>query len=160
VRVTRQRLVSLAFFSVLAASFVPIVQCQIDCIEPRPIIVNGIRGQVFDPSGVPIPNASALLLRAGKPTSKLRTDKQGRFQEASDAGTDAIQVSAPGFETLHFRIEDGSDVSRASPPKLIRIVLGLPGLNCAWATTSEKEFRREISNNNKRLQESVKNNAT
>ena len=155
-----QRLAVFALFPGLVSAFVVAAHGQVDCVEPRIISAANIQGQIFDPSGISIPEASVTILREDKEVTKLKTDKEGRFYVESREGIYRLKISAPGFEASQFRVRVRRHSLGLQRSPTIRILLGLPSLNCAWATTREKEFRREVRNNNERMQRNIQDNAT
>ena len=125
-------------------------QAQVDCVEPNLIKVSQIHGQVFDPSGVPIPNASVRLSREQETLSTATTSDSGKFTIEADPGRYDLRISARGFDSLHFQVQ----VRRSSPfapqHSPIRAILSVAHISCSWATTSNKEFQRELKISRKR----------
>jgi Carboxypeptidase regulatory-like domain len=125
---------------------------QVDCVEPATLKVSQIRGQVFDPSGVPIPGASVSLGHGNSALSNIKTNSDGSFAFTAADATYDIRVTEQGFEPLHFRLQLHREPQQLIGKRTLWVILGLPGSSCSWATTRHKEFKHLISDFRKKDQ--------
>lgn len=123
---------------------------QVDCVDPNLIKVSRIHGQVFDPSGVPIPDATISLSREDKAVSTVKTGTTGDFSFKAPVGVYAVRISATGFDQLNFQVRNGADLSSLFRGSDIRAVLSIARVSCPWATTSNREFQRSLKESRKR----------
>lgn len=84
--------------------------------KPEPINTDSVRGEVLDPAGQPMAQASLTLRRLDKAGSTaLQTDVFGRFASGGldPAGAYAVSVSLPGYEPAEvaLRSTDGKPAS-------------------------------------------------
>jgi len=64
------------------------------------------------------------------------------------------------FQTSQTELNVGEDLIGLVHPSDLHVILGLNGSDCAWVTTSQKEFKQIVNSNKKRSEESVQRNAT
>jgi hypothetical protein len=116
----------------------------IDCIVQKQLVVPRVQGQVFDATGIPVPNAVVSLKQDGKPAVDVKTDAEGRFYFKVQAGQYSLKASYPGFEVTTAELEVGNDAVNLIHPTALKVILALPGINCPWVTTSNKEFKELV----------------
>jgi hypothetical protein len=119
----------------------------IDCIVQKQLVVPRVQGQVFDATGIPVPNAVVSLKQDGKPAVDAKTDAAGRFYFKIQAGQYNLKASYPGFEVTTAELEVGEDAVNLIHPTALKVILALPGINCPWVTTSNKEFKELVHKN-------------
>ena len=112
-----------------------------------------LQGTVYGPSGVPLPQILVRVMRDGIPVNQAQTDSKGRF---------AFKTIAPGSVVLHIQFlgSKSLDVNTRMVHSLglfhtahLRIVLGLSGTKCSFATTSTKLYKDQMKRYNKQLEE-------
>jgi hypothetical protein len=116
----------------------------IDCIQQRRLVVPRVHGQVLDSSGVPVSGAVVSLTPDGNPAMQTKTDSMGRFDFKASSGSYVLKAEYPGFEITTAELEVGKDALNTLHPTALRVILGLPGINCPWVTTSNKEYKELI----------------
>jgi hypothetical protein len=112
-----------------------------DCIEQRKLAVAHVKGQVFDPHGVPVPEAVVSLWPDGRSTVQLKTDAKGFFQFKVEPGNYILKATYPGFELTTAELAVGTDILGVFHSPSLNVILALPGMNCPWVTTSNKEIK-------------------
>lgn len=139
----------------------PSLRAQVvDCVNPASMRISRIRGQVFDPSGQPIPEANVVVLHDKKQVELAKGDSDGRFDVSVPSGEYSLKASFPHFQSLNVEVHVGADVPTIAHPTTLYVILGLAGSFCSWATISKRDFQREISVNNRRIDEAAHRNAT
>jgi len=123
------------------------------CVTPSRIQVARLRGQVFDPSGTPIPLSVVSVSRAGQAVSNTKSDENGRFDLTVPVADYDIRIESPGFMTLSVSVNVGKDLRTLIHPNSLMLILGLGGTKCGFATTSNKQFRDEVNRFKQRLKE-------
>ncbi|HEV2174692.1 MAG TPA: carboxypeptidase-like regulatory domain-containing protein [Nitrospira sp.] len=116
----------------------------VDCIEQKKLIVPRVQGQVFDPTGIALPDAAISLWPDGRPIVQLKSDAKGQFYFKVESGHYILKATYPGFAITTAELEVGKDVVSILHPEALRVILALPGLNCPWVTTSNKEFKELV----------------
>jgi hypothetical protein len=149
-----------AAITAVAVSAPLVASPQIDCVYPGRVSVSRVQGRVFDPFGVVVPGVVITLVDEHNMTLQTTTDAQGRFHLAASPGKYLFKAIFPMFQISHTELSVGEDLVGLIHPSDLHVILGLDGLDCAWVTTSQKEFQQIISSNNKRLKETVQNHAT
>jgi hypothetical protein len=81
------------------------------------------------------------LISDAKLTIQATTNATGQFSFKVDSGHYAIRASYTGFEVTTAELEVGTDVLSLFHPTALRVILALPGVNCPWVSTSNKEFK-------------------
>jgi hypothetical protein len=119
-----------------------------------------VRGVVVDPTGVPL--SDAIVSLSGDTNSKFETksDAEGGFSLRVPDGHYTFKVEMKMFAGPEIGLDVSRDVANVIHPKYLKVLIGLPGSFCPWVTTDDKQFKYEIAENKKRLQESAKKNAT
>jgi len=136
-------------------------RAQSKCSAPGTIFVSVISGQVFDPHGLPIPNAVVHLEKGTSPPIDTHTDARGKFYVRHGYGWYTITVKSPGFQDTIIPIKAGPDVRADFHSSTLKVILGLHlDENCIPATTSKSVFHRMIEANNKNIKGAEQQNAT
>jgi hypothetical protein len=151
---------SLVIAAVVYASSSAFAQGIVDCVYPGRVAVSRVQGQVFDPFGVAVPGVFVSLRNEQSSTLQTKTDDNGHFQIAAPPGEYSFTAVLSMFQTSQTTLSVGKDLVRLVRPDGLYVILGLNGSDCAWVTTSQKEFRQIISSNKKRSEESAQRNAT
>jgi hypothetical protein len=116
----------------------------VDCIEQKTISVAKIRGQVFDPTGVPIPGAKIKVVADDKSESISNSDENGRFEINSPSGHYKLSVAFRGFETTNAELGVRPDLLSIFHSSALKVILVVGSLDCPWVTTSNKEFKEYV----------------
>lgn len=119
----------------------------VDCIVQPKIAVSRVRGQAFDPQGVPVPNVTISAERDLSAIIKSKTDSNGRFDLKLPDGTYRLRAELVGFEITTADLEVGRDLFTLLRPRSLKVILALPGYNCPWVTTSERVLRESTRKN-------------
>jgi Carboxypeptidase regulatory-like domain len=116
----------------------------IDCVMQGKLVVSRVQGQVVDPNGAPVSDARISLSRDGQETIQSKTDAYGRFKLNVQSGSYTFMAELRGFEVTSAELEVGRDIANLFHPTALRVILALPGMNCPWVTTSNKELMRMV----------------
>jgi hypothetical protein len=122
--------------------------------------VSRVRGRVFDPFGIVIPGVSIKLVDNQDTSLQTTSDARGYFRLAARPGEYSFKATFQPFQTSQAELDVGEDLVSLVRRSDLKVILGLGGSDCAWVTTSQKEFRQIISSNEKRVKESAEKNAT
>jgi len=114
----------------------------VDCVMQPKLVVSRVQGQVFDPYGVPVPGALIALSHDGVQQAQATTDANGKFALSVPSGTYHFWAELRGFEVTTADLEVGRDVANLIHRKTLKVILGLPGMNSPWVTTSNKELKQ------------------
>jgi hypothetical protein len=137
-----------------------IAAAQVDCVSPRTLKVSRVQGQVFDITGNALPGVVVSLVQEGKPTAQFHTGSNGEFQFKATPGRYILQAEVPAFQRASVELNVGRDLGNLFHPSTLRVIIGLYGSFCPWATTSNREFQKMVRDNNRRLKENAEKNAT
>jgi hypothetical protein len=143
-------------FWIIASSAV----AQVDCVGANALKVSRVQGQVFDITGMAVHGAVVSLVKEGKSTAQFRTGASGQFQFNAAPGRYVLKAEAPVFQRSDVELIVGRSLSNLFHPGTLRVILGLGGLFCSRATTSNWEFQKMVRTNNRRLKETEETNAT
>jgi hypothetical protein len=121
------------------------------CPSPPEMNLSRIQGMVYGPSGIPIPKILVQALQNGKIVAQTQTDDRGKFELKVAPGNYDVHLQYLGYKSmdLNVRVGHGGGFHSAR----IRIVLGLSGARCSFATTNRKQFKDEIKRYGRQLQE-------
>jgi hypothetical protein len=124
------------------------------CPEPSALNLSHLQGTVYGPSGVAIPQIQVRVERDGKLVSQIQTDDKGRFDFKVEPGNYVVHLQFLGPKSMEMNVRIGHGFRggffRAAR---LRIVLGLSGARCSFATTSAKQFKDEMRRYRDRLVE-------
>ena len=135
------------------------VFCQSDCIGYKNLVVSKIEGRVFDPSGVPIPNALVTVTRNADMGVSDTTDANGSFSMPSTSGEYKVHAALAGFESAFAIIEVRHGLTSIFHRKSLWLILGVGGAEpCPTSTTSRAEFLKIIDEYNKKQNSGNKQN--
>jgi hypothetical protein len=137
-----------------------IAAAQVDCVSPKPIKVSRVQGQVFDITGKAVPGVVVSLVQEGKPTAQFHTGLNGEFQFKAANGQYVLKTEVPAFQSTSVELIVGNSALSHFHPSTLRVIVGLYGSFCPWATTSNREFQKMVRANNQRLKEHAETNAT
>ncbi len=100
---------AIPILAVTAASQAPASAAQQPASSSTTTTTGTLRGQVTDPSGAVVANATVAVLVSGGPTHSATTSKAGNFEIANlPPGTYTVTANAQGFAVY---IQDGVDVA-------------------------------------------------
>ena len=133
---------------------------QVGCVSPRTLKVSRVQGQVFDITGNVVPGVVVSLVQEGKPTAQFHTGSNGEFQFKVAPGLYVLKAEVPAFQSTSVELKVGRDLWNLFHPSTLRVIVGLYGSFCPWATTSNREFQKMVRANNQRLKEHAETNAT
>ncbi len=136
------------------------VAAQVDCISPKTLKVSRVQGQVFDITGAAVPGGVVSLVQEGKSTAQFRTGASGEFQFKTAPGRYVLKAEVPAFQSTSVQLEVGRNIGNLFHPSTLRVIVGLNGSFCSWATTSDREFQKIVRANNQRLKEHKETNAS
>ena len=133
---------------------------QVDCVSPRTLKVSRVQGQVFDITGNAVPGVVVLLVQDGKSIAQFHTGSNGEFQFKTAPGFYVLKAEVPAFQSSSVELKVGRDLGNLFHPSTLRVIVGLYGSFCPWATTSNREFQKMVRANNQRIKETAEKNAT
>ena len=133
---------------------------QVDCVSPRTLKVSRVQGQVFDITGNAVPGVVVSLVQDGKSTAQFRTGAMGQFQFKAAPGRYILQAEVPAFQRASVELNVGRNLGNLFHSSTLRVIVGLYGSFCPWATTSSREFQKMVRANNQRIKETSEKNAT
>jgi hypothetical protein len=117
----------------------------VDCVIQPKLVVAKVHGQVFDPSGVPVPGALIVLSHDGVGQAQTTTDANGTFALNVPSGNYHFRVELRGFEVTTAELEVGRDVASFVHRKTLKVILALTAMNCPWVTTSKRELKQTVN---------------
>ena len=121
------------------------------CPEPQEFGMKKLQGTVYGPSGISLPQIHVLLSREGKFVAQTQTDSSGKFEFKIAPGLYDVELLFFGSKAMDLKVRVGRGHGFHSAR--LRIVLGLSGTRCGFATTSSKEFKQAIKRFEGQLQE-------
>ncbi len=133
---------------------------QIDCITPAKLSVSQVRGQVFDPFGIPVSDATVSLVSRNGKSLETTSDETGRFALDAPLGLYFLKVEQQGFALSSTELYVGRNLWTTIHRQELRVMLGFAGSYCPWVTTSKREFLTAVQANIKRLKDTFQTNAT
>lgn len=133
---------------------------QVGCVSPRTLKVSRVQGQVFDITGNAVPGVVVSLVQEGKPTAQFHTGSNGEFQFKVAPGLYVLKAVVPAFQSTSVELEVGRNLWNSFHPSTLRVIVGLYGSFCPWATNSNREFMKMVRANNQRLKEHAETDAT
>ena len=112
-----------------------------------------LQGTVYGPSGIPVPQVVVQVLRDGKQVAQAQTDDKGKFAfKGITSGNVLVHVQFLATKSLDLNVRVSHRVEFFRSARL-RIVLGLSGTRCSYASTSAKQFKNEMRRFKTRLEE-------
>jgi Carboxypeptidase regulatory-like domain len=116
----------------------------VDCVMQRKLVVARVQGQVFDPSGIPVPGVLVALSRDGMQIAETTTGPNGKFALNLASGSYHFRAKLRGFEATTADLDVGRDIANLVHRKTLKVILALPAMDCPWVTTSNKELRQLV----------------
>ena len=116
----------------------------VDCIEQKRLAVRRVQGRVYDPGGVALAGAIVTLSSETEVAFQSKSDSSGKFSINAPSGRYVLKAAFPNFETTRASVDVGVDIFSVVHPTALRVILALPGMNCPWVTTSNKEFKELV----------------
>jgi hypothetical protein len=126
-------------------------EAAMPCASPPELKLSRIQGTVYGPSGVPISKILIQATQNGKIVATTQTDDRGRFEIKVALGSTNVHVQYLGYKSMDLNVRIGH--GRGFHAARIRIVLGLSGARCNFATTSSRELKKAIKRYQGQLQE-------
>ena len=149
----RRWLPVLALLAGLGSSFSIAQSGIVDCVGQPTVHVAHLRGSVFDPSGVVIPNIGLTATHGGTVVAQAASDRDGHFDIKLPSGNYELSVQAKDFRAILLTVHVGIGLRSLIHRGQLRWILELTGMNCSWATTSASAFDQEIRVFNERLKQ-------
>jgi Carboxypeptidase regulatory-like domain len=122
------------------------------CPAVPELSLSRLQGTVFGPSGVPVPQIVIQALQDGAVMATTHTDDKGKFAFAAAPGKYVLHIQFLGSKSLDLNVRIAHHVEFFRSAR-IRMVLGLSGTRCSFATTSNKQFKNEMKRYKTRLGE-------
>lgn len=143
----------IALLLALVAGFCRATAAYAVCPALPELGVNKLQGAVYGPSGITMPQIHVLLSREGKPVAQTKTDGSGKFEFKIGPGLYDLQLFFIATKAMDLKVRVGHGYGGWFHPARLRIVLGLSGTRCGFATTSSGEFKKAIKRYQGLLQE-------
>ncbi|KAA6464758.1 carboxypeptidase regulatory-like domain-containing protein [Acidobacteria bacterium AB60] len=138
----------LALASGLAKSY-----AAASCAPIPEMSIGRLQGTVYGPSGVPLPQIVVKVMRDGIPVNQAQTDDKGRFEFKGVApGNVVVRIQFMGSKTLDLNVRVNKRAGLFHTAR-VRVVLGLSGTRCSFATTNNGRFKDQIKRYGKQLEE-------
>jgi hypothetical protein len=123
------------------------------CPAPQELGVGKLQGTVYGPSGVPVPQILVRLSREGKFVAQTQTGGNGKFEFKTVRGLYDLQLIFLSSDSMDLKVRVGHGHGGFFNLARLRIVLGLSGTRCGFATTSSKELKKAFKRYEEQLQE-------
>ena len=123
------------------------------CPAPSDLKLARLQGTVYGPSGVALPQIQVVVAQAGRVVAQAQTDDRGRFQFKVAPGDFDVRLQFLGTNSMDMNVKVGHNLGGFFHTARLRIVLGLSGAKCSFATTSSKKFKNEMKRYEQRLVE-------
>ena len=127
--------------------------CASTCPPLADMNLPRLQGSVYGPSGVPVPQIQIQAELDGKVVGKAQTDDKGKFEIKVAPGNYIVHLQFMGSKSLDMNVRVGHGYNGIFHSPRMRIVLGLSGMKCSYATTSMKLLKNEIKRYQQRLVE-------
>ena len=121
------------------------------CPTPPEFAVKKLQGEVHGPSGISLPQILVRLSREGIFAAQTTTDTKGKFEFKIEPGRYDIELIFMATKSMDLKVRIGQGHGFHSAR--LRILLGLSGTKCGFATTSRKEFKQSIKRFEGQLEE-------
>ena len=115
-----------------------------ECPAPPDMSLSRLQGTVYGPSGVPVPQILIRVEREGKVLGQSQTDDHGKFAFKVPPGNVNVHVQFLGSKSVDMKVRVGQSHGGLFHTARLRIVLGISGTRCSFATTNSKQFKNEI----------------
>jgi hypothetical protein len=125
----------------------------VTCPAPSDLKLARLQGTVYGPSGVALPQIQVVVAQAGRVVAQAQTDDRGRFQFKVAPGDFDVRLQFLGTNSMDMNVKVGHNLGGFFHTARLRIVLGLSGAKCSFATTSSKKFKNEMKRYEQRLVE-------
>lgn len=116
----------------------------VECPSPPDMSLPRLQGTVYGPSGVPVPQIMIRVEREGKVVAQSQTDDHGKFAFKVAPGNVNVHVQFLGSKSVDMKVRVGHSHGGLFHTARLRVVLGISGTRCSFATTSSKQFKDEI----------------
>jgi hypothetical protein len=123
------------------------------CPAPTDLRLAHLQGTVYGPSGVTLPQIQVEAVQAGKLVAQAQTDDRGRFQLKVAPGDYDVRLQFLGTKAMEMDVKVARNLGGFFHTARLRIVLGISGAKCSFATTSKKKFKNEMKRYEQRLVE-------
>ena len=122
------------------------------CPAVPELSLSRLQGTVYGPSGVALPQMVIQVLQDGTVMATTHTDNKGRFAFVAAPGKYVLRVQFLESKSLELNVKVAHHVEFFRSAR-IRMVLGLSGTRCSFASTSAKQFKNEMKRYRTRLEE-------
>jgi hypothetical protein len=118
--------------------------------------VKKVQGEVYGPSGVAVPQIVVRVSRDGKFIGEAKTDGKGKFV-LNTTGPALYDVAFLflGSKSMGLKVRVGRRYGGVFSSPRLRVVLGLSGTRCGFATTDKKEFKKALLRYSGQLEEKL-----
>jgi hypothetical protein len=138
---------------VIGSSGAAVAHAAATCPAPSDLHLARLQGTVYGPSGVPLSQIQVRVEQAGKLVVQAQTDERGRFQFKVAPGDFDVHLQFLGTKTMDLNVRVGHNLGGFFHTARLRVVLGISGAKCSFATTSKKKFKDEMKRFEQRLVE-------
>lgn len=112
-----------------------------------------LQGTVYGPSGVPLPLVVVRVMQNGKQVDQTQTDDHGKFRYKVAPGDYVVHLQFLNSKSLDLNVKVGQHLGGFFRTARLRIVLGISGARCSFATTNSKQLKDELRRYEHRLVE-------
>ena len=112
-----------------------------------------MQGTVYGPSGVAVPQVLVRVTQDGRQVAQGQTDDHGKFQLKVEPGNYVVHVQFLQTKSIDLYVRVGHNLGGFFHSARLRIILGLSGAKCSYATTKSKQFKAELKRFEQRLVE-------
>jgi hypothetical protein len=123
-----------------------------NCPAVPDMSLSRLQGTVYGPSGVAVPQITIQALQDGVVMATTHTDDKGKFAFTAAPGKYVLHIQFLESKSLELNVKVAHHVEFFRSAR-IRMVLGLSGTRCSFASTSAKQFKNEMKRYKTRLGE-------
>jgi len=123
------------------------------CPAPSDLHLARLQGTVYGPSGVAVSQVVVKVEQEGKVISQAQTDEHGKFQFKVAPGDFTVHIQFLATKSMDLNVKVGHNLGGFFRTARLRIILGISGAKCSYATTNKKQFNNELKRFEQRLVE-------
>ena len=123
------------------------------CAALSDLSLSRMQGTVYGPSGVTVPQILVQVMQDGAQVGQTHTSERGKFQLKVPPGNYVVHIQFLGSRSMDLNVRIGHAGVDLFHTTRMRIVLGVSGARCSFATTSSKQFKDELRRYEQRLVE-------
>lgn len=142
----------------LSAGFLGLLACNggadayaASCPALPDLSLGRLQGTVYGPSGSPVPQVLVRVEHEGKLVIQRMTDVNGRFDFKTVPGDFGVHVQFLESKSMDLNVRVGHGRGGFFHAARLRVILGLSGTGCNYATTNNKQFKNAIKRYRQRL---------